>query len=76
MSVIACHEIGKEQYYANYVKLWCALHSKLPEGNSSKILTELQVLMLQSELYGRARDLCKMIPDTTIQSNASVEGKV
>ncbi len=40
----------------------------LPENNNSKIPTALQGIMLQSQLYGRARDLCRMIPTDVIQS--------
>ena len=67
---------GNQEDYGNSVKLWFALHSKLSDGNRNKITTKLQDLMLQSQLYGRARDLCKMIHDTTIQSDAGVEAIV
>lgn len=61
--------IGNQEEYSNSVALWNAFQNKLPDLNSNKIPSELRGIMLQSQLYGRARDLCKGIPDTEIQSD-------
>ena len=59
---------GDQDQYKNSVLLWKAFHDRLPEANSNKIPGELQGIALQSQLYGRALDLSKKIPSTTIQS--------
>jgi len=67
---------GNQDQYASAVALWKAFHNKLPDANSNKIPKDLQGIMLQSQLYGRARDLCKSIPDETIQSEDGSEAIV
>ena len=67
---------GNQDQYASAVALWKAFHDKLPDANSNKIPKDLQGIMLQSQLYGRARDLCKSIPDETIQSEDGSEAIV
>ncbi len=59
---------GNQEEYKNVVYLWKTFHDMLPENNNSKIQTALQGIMLQSQLYGRARDLCRMLPADVIQS--------
>jgi len=63
---------GNQEEYANSVSLWCAFHDKLPSSNSSKIPKELQGIMLQSQLYGRAKDLVKIAEAEKIQSAEGV----
>ena len=60
---------GKQDDYADAVELWSAFHDALPGKNSNKIPAELRGIMLQANLFGRAKDLAKKIPDTTIRSN-------
>lgn len=67
---------GNQEDYASSVSLWTAFHNKLPDTNSNKIPDELRGIMLQSQLFGRARDLCKKIPDDTIQSSSGAEAIV
>ena len=59
---------GNQEEYAKSVDLWDAFHNRLPDSNSHKITAELRGIMLQSQLYGRARDMCRSIPDSEIQS--------
>lgn len=63
---------GNQEQYAKNVELWVALHDKLPDSNNNKIPEALQGIMLQSQLFGRARDLVKKIPDDVIQSDEGV----
>lgn len=48
--------------------IWNAFHDKLPDSNSNKITTELRGIMLQSLLYGQARDISRSISDSEIPS--------
>lgn len=60
---------GCQEDYSKAVHLWNKFHDRLPDSNSNKIPKELRGIMLQSQLYGRARDLCMTISDSDIQSN-------
>lgn len=59
---------GNQEEYSSSVALWNALHDNLPESNSNKIPSSLRGILPQSQLYGRARDLCEGVPDALIQS--------
>lgn len=63
---------GDQEPYKNAVLLWKAFHDKLPDTNSYKVPQDLQGIMLQSQLYGRALDLSKKIPTATLQSPEGV----
>lgn len=63
---------GDQEEYADSVKLWNYFHDKLPANNSNKIPVDLRGIMLQSALYGRAKDLCRQIGDEVIQLDAGV----
>ncbi len=67
---------GDQEQYACSVALWRAFHDKLPESNTRKIPYALQGIMLQSQLYGRALDLSKKIPDSIIQSEQGTDAIV
>eukprot|EP00178_Gracilaria_changii_P001339 TRINITY_DN1187_c0_g1_i12.p1 TRINITY_DN1187_c0_g1~~TRINITY_DN1187_c0_g1_i12.p1 ORF type:complete len:348 (-),score=40.05 TRINITY_DN1187_c0_g1_i12:1053-2096(-) len=67
---------GNQEPYATAVRQWSALHGKLNDDNSNKIPEDLQGIMLQSQLYGRARDLCKSIPQDIIESKDGVQAIV
>lgn len=58
---------GNQEEYANAVDLWSNFHDLLPVINASKIPSALQGIMLQSQLYGRARDLVKKIDPEDIK---------
>lgn len=60
---------GDQSDYSIAVKQWKAFHDKLPPSNSNKIPSDLQGIILQSQLYGRAKDLCKALTDTEVQSD-------
>ena len=64
---------GDQEDYVRSVKLWSAFHDKLPDSNANKIPADLRGIMLQSHLYGRAKDLCKKIPDEMIQSAGGLQ---
>lgn len=61
---------GPQEAYYKSVVLWKAFHDKLPAANSNKIPLDLQGIILQSQLYGRAIDICKKVSDELIQSEA------
>ena len=67
---------GSQEEYACAVMLWSALHDKLPDSNNNKIPKELRGIMLQSQLYGRAKEICKKVPDSVIQSVEGVQAIV
>lgn len=67
---------GDQEEYADSVSLWRAFHEKLPDNHGSKIPTELQGIMLQSQLFGRARDIVKLIDEKVIQSEEGVDAIV
>eukprot|EP00171_Calliarthron_tuberculosum_P017605 IDg17605t1 len=67
---------GNQEDYATSVALWSQFHNKLPNQNSNKIPADLRGIMLQSQLYGRARDLCKKISAETIQSENGADSIV
>ena len=67
---------GDQDEYASAVALWQAFHDKLPDSNSNKIPKELRGIILMSNLFGRAKDLCKKIPDQEIQSDTGVDAIV
>lgn len=54
---------GDQAPYAESVKLCQYFHQFLPGSNSNKMPDGLQGTMLKSQLYGRASDLAKVIPD-------------
>ena len=67
---------GNQEDYKDSVKLWSAFHDKLPVANANKIPDELRGIMLQSQLYGRAKDLCKKLSDVKIQSKGGSDAIV
>ena len=64
---------GNQEDYVNAVTSWKSFHDKLPDTNSNKILENLRGMMLQSHLYGRAKDLCRHIPFSEIESKNGVD---
>eukprot|EP00171_Calliarthron_tuberculosum_P022021 IDg22021t1 len=64
---------GSQDEYARSVSLWRKVHDMLPDTNANKIPAKLQGIMLQSQLFGRARDLCKSIPEKLLQSEQGVD---
>ena len=64
---------GDQAEYVAAVKSWSSFHDKLPDSNSNKIPQELRGIMLQSHLYGRAKDLCKDLLFEEIESEDGVE---
>ena len=62
---------GNQEEYANSVKLWMKFHERLRNANPSKIPSDLQGIMLQAQLYGRARDIVKKISDCLLYTSPS-----
>ena len=58
---------GNQERFYEAVQQWVNFHNLLPDSNSNKIPANLQGVILQSQLYGRARDLCLKISSTEIQ---------
>jgi len=63
---------GSQEDYKNSVDLWSAFHDALPNTNANKLPIALRGIMLQSSLYGRAKEICRKVPDEVIRS---AEGK-
>ena len=60
---------GNQEQFYNAVLLWKDFHDCLPEGNSKKIPSNLQGIMLQSQLFGRALELVKQVDGELIRSD-------
>lgn len=63
---------GDQEEFSRSATLWEAFHDKLPDSNSNKVPKTLCGIVLQSNLFGRAKDLCKKVPDIEIQSENGV----
>ena len=62
---------GDQHEYYKSVNRWVSFQDNLPDSNSNKIDSKNRGIVLQSNLYGRAKDLCEGIDPTKI---ASVDG--
>lgn len=67
-------EQGDQQEFAEAGRQWRAFHKKLP--NSSKTVTVNQGIVVQSHLYGHAQNICKSIPESTINIKDGVDATV
>jgi len=67
---------GDQAGYSRSVKLWRKFHAQLPANNSNKIPAELQGIMLQSQLFDRAQDLVKAVPEEDIESEDGADAIV
>lgn len=59
---------GDQPDYAKAVAVWSDFHDMLPDTNFNKINADLSGIFLNSQLYGRARDLSLGISDTTTKT--------
>ena len=59
---------GNQENYFKSVKQWKTFHERLPDDNNNKIGSTLQGMILQSQLFGRASDICEKFEDAVIQS--------
>ena len=64
---------GDQLEYAKAVKKWCAFHDKHHDSNSNKISLINRGIVLQSHLYGRAKDLCDCLEDDEIASDKGAQ---
>ena len=60
---------GSQEQYAEAVSLWKLYHDTLPDNTSGKIPKKLQGIVLKSQLYGRARDLARSVPQEMLVSD-------
>lgn len=67
---------GDQAGYARSVKLWRKFHAHLPANKSNQIPAELEGIMLQSQLYGRAQDLVKAVTEEDIESEDGTDAIV
>ena len=67
---------GSQEQYAESVKLWSLYHNTLPSSANGKVPKNLQGVVLKSQLYGRALDLARQVPDTTLVSESGVQAIV
>lgn len=59
--------IGSEKQYFHNAKDWKRFHDLLPDKNSNKISKRLHGLILRSQLFRRALELCKKISESEIE---------
>ena len=57
-----------QERYHSAVGHWKPFNEKLIDGHNSKITTDIQDIVLQPQLFGRAADLCKKLSDEEIQA--------
>ncbi len=68
---------GDQAQYASSVSLWKSFHEQSScKQSKAKFRKDLQGIMLLSQLYGRALDVCKKIPDNVVQSVDGVKSIV
>ena len=60
---------GSQDQYAEAFSLWKLYHGTLPDNTSGKIPKKLQGIVLKSQLYGRARDLARSVPQELMVSD-------
>ena len=63
---------GSQEAYYGSVVLWKQFHDLLPDNNLNMIPRNLQVIILESQLYGRALDLCKKVKQRVLVSENGV----
>ena len=59
---------GPQDEYFAAVKLWKFFHDNLEISNSNKIPQKLQGIVLLSQIYGRATNLVKKVPQEDVES--------
>ena len=59
---------GNQKRFLKAVKLWKEFHDALPASNSNKIPSNLQGIVLKSQLFGRAQDLVSNISSEELRS--------
>ena len=50
---------GSQEPYAAAVELWKLFYDTLPDSNANKLNATLHSIMLKSQLFSGAADLCK-----------------
>lgn len=64
---------GSHEDYVNAIRSWSSFHEKLPDSNNNKIPIGIRGIMLHSHLYVQAKDICKDIPFSQIESSDGLE---
>ena len=65
--------VGNQEPYAHAVKQWSLFHDGLSDNNSNKINKQLRGIVLEGNLYGRAKDLAKSISPTELSSERGAD---
>ena len=65
--------VGNQEPYAHAVKQWSLFHDGLADNNSNKINKQLRGIVLEGNLYGRAKDLAKSISPTKLSSERGAD---
>lgn len=68
--------VDDQTEFADSVLRWQAFHANISEAKSNKISPMNQVIVLLSHFYGRAKVLCKSIPDFVVCNEKRVEAIV
>lgn len=67
---------GSQEEHVSAVSLWAAFHDKLRGSDLTKITAAFSVIMFQSQLYGYAQDLVKMVCSIDVQFSIEVHAIV
>ena len=65
--------VGNQESYAHSVKQWSMFHDGLAENNLNKIAKKLRGIVLEGNLYGRAKDLVKSIQPEELSSERGAD---
>lgn len=64
---------GVQSRHERSVMFWKKYHAQLSATNPNKIPPELQGILLQSQLYDRAQDLVRSVPEADVSSKEGAE---
>ena len=64
--------IGNQERLKSAVADWTEFHNSLPDGNTNKLEPNIQALVLKSQLYGQASDLCAELTTEELKSEDGV----
>jgi len=60
---------GNQEIYASAVAKWSLFHDKLADNNSNKIAANCRGIVLEANLYGRAKDICRFLTHDQLTAN-------
>lgn len=66
-------EIGPQDRYAEEVAEWLSYHDLLSDSNSNKLPKNVRGITLNSQLYGRVRDLVRSVPPGELECDEGTD---